>query len=49
MKKKQKSLSICIEPEVDKLLEEGGYNKSKLINKLLEVYLKKESIKTHDK
>ena len=34
MKKKQKSLSICIEPEVDKLLEEGGYNKSKLINKL---------------
>lgn len=40
MKKPQKKLSVSLDPDVDKVLEEGGYNKSKLINKLLQKYLK---------
>lgn len=42
MKKPQKNLSVTIDPDVNKLLEDGGYNKSKLINKLLEAYLKEK-------
>ena len=42
MKKPQKKLSVSIDPDVNKLLEDGGYNKSKLINKLLETYLKEK-------
>lgn len=46
MKKSQKKLSITLEPEVNKILEEGGYNKSKLINQLLKKYLEsKEPIR----
>ena len=40
MRKEQKKLTITIEPEIDKLLESGAFNKSKLINKLLSDYLK---------
>lgn len=39
MKKDKTKLSVTIEPKVDKLLEDGGFNKSKLINKLLEEFL----------
>jgi hypothetical protein len=40
MKQPKKKLSVTIDPEIDKILEDGGFNKSKLINKLLEVYIK---------
>ena len=39
-KKEQKKLTIAIEPELNKILEEGGFNKSKLINTLLKKYIK---------
>lgn len=42
MKKQQTHLSITIEPEINKLLDELGFNKSKLINKLLEKFLKEQ-------
>ena len=45
MKRPQKNLSICIDPKINKLLEDGGFNKSKLINKLLIEYLKEQKIK----
>jgi hypothetical protein len=44
-KKSQKSLSISIEPSVYKILDEGGYNKSKFINNLLKDYIQKEKQK----
>jgi len=42
-RKQKKKLSVCIEPELDSVLDEGGFNKSKLINKLLIGYLKKHT------
>jgi metal-responsive CopG/Arc/MetJ family transcriptional regulator len=39
-KKEQKKLTIAIAPELNKVLEDGGYNKSKLINSLLKKYIK---------
>ena len=39
-RKSQKKLTIAIEPELEKILDEGGYNKSKLINTLLKKYIK---------
>lgn len=40
-KKETKQITIVISPEVAEKLEEGDYNKNKLINKLLKEYLKK--------
>jgi metal-responsive CopG/Arc/MetJ family transcriptional regulator len=37
-----KRLSVTIEPEVNKVLEDTAANKSKLINKLLRAYLIKK-------
>lgn len=43
MKKKQiKSISIVLDPEVLKKLEEGNYNKSKLIDFLLTNYFESQ-------
>jgi len=39
-KKETKKMSIAISPEIEKKLEEGNYNKNKLINNLLRKYLK---------
>ena len=39
MKKSQKTLSVCIEPKINKILEDMGFNKSKLINKLLSEFI----------
>jgi len=39
MKKPKKKLSICIEPELDNVLDKGGFNKSKLINSLLKKHM----------
>ena len=39
--KTYKSISIVLEPELLKKLEEGKYNKSKLIDSLLTEYFKK--------
>ena len=47
-KKEIKSISIVLDPEVLKKLEEGNYNKSKLIDSLLTDYFnsqKKDEIK----
>lgn len=41
---KKRQLSISIDPEVNKILEDGAINKSKLINKLLKVYLEKRRL-----
>jgi metal-responsive CopG/Arc/MetJ family transcriptional regulator len=38
----KKKLSVSISPKVKQLLEEGGYNRSKLINKLLQKYISKQ-------
>jgi len=40
-KKKTKDLSITVTSEIAKKLNEGSYNINKLVNKLLEEYLKK--------
>lgn len=40
-KKDYKSISIVLDPEILKKLEEGKYNKSKLIDSLLDDYFKK--------
>jgi metal-responsive CopG/Arc/MetJ family transcriptional regulator len=40
-KKHQKKLTNAIDPELNKILEDGGYNKSKFINSLLKKYIKK--------
>jgi hypothetical protein len=37
------SISIAISPELIKLLDEGDYNKSKLIDKLLTNYFNSQS------
>lgn len=43
MKKKQiKSISIVLDPEIIKKLEEGNYNKSKLIDSLLANYFESQ-------
>lgn len=47
-KKTYKKISVAIDPEVLKKLEEGNYNKSKLIESLLADYfnsLEKDEIK----
>lgn len=44
MKKKEyKKISIVLNPEIIKKLDEGKYNKSKLIDSLLDDYLKKQN------
>jgi len=43
MKKPKKKLSVSIEPKINRLLDVCGFNKSKLINKLLIGYFKKHS------
>jgi hypothetical protein len=40
---KQKKISIAIAPDILKKLDEGNFNKSKLIDSLLTKYFKKES------
>lgn len=42
MKKKQRKISLAIDPEIDNILEKNAHNKSKLINMLLEKYLKEQ-------
>jgi hypothetical protein len=42
MKVGKKEIKIAISPEVAKKLEEGDYNKNKLINRLLREYLQKK-------
>lgn len=41
----QKKISIALSPETLKQLEDGKYNKSKLIDSLLSEHFKKESEK----
>lgn len=43
MKKEQKIINVVITPEMKQKLDESGYNKSKLVNSLLEKYFKKNS------
>jgi hypothetical protein len=45
MKKPKKKLTITLDPDVVKHLEDGGFNKSRFINKILEAYLQKEKLK----
>jgi len=40
-KKEYEHLTISLSPEILKKLEEGGYNKSKIINRLLTEYFEK--------
>lgn len=40
--KKQNKLSITIDQEIDKILEDLNFNKSKLINKLLRNFISKK-------
>ena len=40
--KETKKINVCLTPEVLKKLEDGNYNKNKLIVKLLEEYLSKD-------
>ncbi len=40
-----KKISVTLSPEILKQLEEGNYNKSKLIDSLLSKHFKKESEK----
>ena len=40
----QKKLSVSIDPEINSILENAGFNKSKLINKLLSDYLNKQKL-----
>jgi len=39
-KKKYKSIGVALSPEILKKLEDGKYNKSKLINSLITEYFK---------
>jgi len=39
---KTKQIEISISPDILEKLEEGNYNKNKLINKLLQKYLEKK-------
>lgn len=41
-----KSISIVLDPEILKKLEEGKYNKSKLIDSLLDSYFKNKKKKS---
>jgi len=41
-KKSTKKISIAINPEVEKKLDEGNYNCNKLINQLLKEFLEKK-------
>jgi len=41
MKSKTKQINIVISPEIEKKLNEGNYNKNKLITQLLKEYLDK--------
>lgn len=43
MKKNKPHVAICINPKLIKLLENGNYNVSKLIDKLLTKYFKEKS------
>ena len=40
-KKETTQLTIVIPPKIEKKLNEGNYNKNKLINQLLKEYLEK--------
>ena len=42
MKKEQKKITISIDPVLHKKLEKEGYNKSKIINLLLEKYFQRK-------
>jgi len=42
MKTGTKEIVISISPEVAKKLDEGSYNKNKLVNRLLQEYLDKK-------
>lgn len=42
MKKEQNKISISLTPKVIKLIEEGKYNRSKLIDSLLTEYFQKK-------
>jgi hypothetical protein len=44
-KKTYKKISIALDPEILKKLDEGNYNKSKLIDSLLSSYFKKQEKK----
>ena len=48
-KTKYKSISIVLDPEVLKKLEEGKYNKSKLIDSLLADFFKGQEKQQQDK
>lgn len=41
-KKKLKTISIALDPEILQKLEEGNYNRSKLIDSLLTEFIKKQ-------
>lgn len=41
-KKKTPTISIALDPEILKKLDEGNYNRSKLIDSLLEKFFEKE-------
>jgi len=41
-KKETKKLTIVIDPEIYKKLNEGGFNSNKLVNQLLKKYLEKK-------
>lgn len=43
MKKELKKISVALSPEILKKLEEGNYNKSKLIDSLLTEHFDKEN------
>lgn len=43
--KRQNKLSISIDQEIDKILEDLNFNKSKLINKLLRNYISNKNNK----
>ncbi len=45
MSNKNKTISVAISPELLKKIEEGKYNRSKLIDSLLTEYFKKENNK----
>lgn len=47
--KDKTTISIALDPEILKKLEEGKYNRSKLIDSLLADFLKKEEKKKQSK
>lgn len=44
-KKETKQINIAISPEISEKLEKGNYNKNKLINELLKIFLDKNENK----